>query len=668
MKIILDFDDTIFNTHKLIRNVSAVFEKAGFAEEEFFEAHRECKEKVGDFNPKTIIDLLNKVKPFDKIETKKKINSILDNSKDFMYPDFFNFAKGFNKKDLILLSFGEVNFQKIKIKNSEINSFFSKVIITKKNKTEELKPICEKYSEEKIFFIDDKAEQIDKIKEKLPQIITMKTERPQGRHIDIESKLTDYIVKNLDEAKNIINQIIYNKMDQSIFKAYDIRGEYPNQLNEKVSFRIGQVFANYAQRNNPSGEPKKIIVGRDIRLSSENISQALINGITSTGIDVIDIGLASSPHFNYSAAHLNFPAMVVTASHMEKHFNGFKMAFAENITLTKKQLLEIKRTVLSNKEIEVSQTKGSIEKIDILDDYIAEIRQFIKFPFKKLKVVMDAGNCMAGLSIEKVFENTELEVVPLYTELDGNFPNHETNPKIEKNQRDLKKKIIEEEADLGFMFDGDADRFYAFDRNGEVISPSFVSALVGRYLIRNYSGNKVIIEVRTGNVVKDLIEEAGGEILVVKPWYVMIKIALGENPDAVFGSETSGHYLFQDFYKIDDGILTALIFLQAISVEEKSVDAILGELRKKYFIIEEINFEFKCKEKGQEKLVELERYYKERDGKILKIDGLSVIFDDWHFNLRASESEPLLRLNLEANSKELMEEKTREVSELIKKT
>ena len=457
-----------------------------------------------------------------------------------------------------------------------------------------------------------------------------------------------------------------NKIDESIFKAYDIRGEYPNQLDERTAFRIGQVFADYVKNNNPSGEPEKIIVGRDIRLSSESISQALIDGITSTGMSVINIGLASSPHFNYSAAHLNSPAMVVTASHMEKRFNGFKLAFAGNITLTKEQLVEIKEMVLSDKEIKISEIKGSVEKMNILDDYITEVKQFIKFPFKKLKVVMDAGNCMAGLSIEKVFANTELEVVPLYINLDGNFPNHETNPKIEENQQDLKKKIVEEKADLGFMFDGDADRFYAFDRNGEVISPSFISALVGRYLIRNYSGNKVIIEVRTGNVVKDLVEEAGGEVLVVKPWYVMIKLALAENPDAVFGSETSGHYLFQNFYKIDDGILTALIFLQAISVEEKSIDKILGELRKKYFIIEEINFEFEDKAKQQDKLRELEEYYQSKSGEILKIDGLSVIFNDWHFNLRASESEPLLRLNLEANSKELMEEKTEEVSGFIK--
>ena len=454
-------------------------------------------------------------------------------------------------------------------------------------------------------------------------------------------------------------------MHPSIFKAYDIRGEYPNQLNEKDAFRIGQVFADYAKKQDSNGEPKKMVVGRDIRLSSESISQALIDGITSTGMNVIDIGLASSPHFNYSSAHFNLPAMVVTASHMEKHFNGFKLAFSGNVTLTKEQLLEIKEIVLSNKEIEISKTKGTVEEINILDNYVKEVRQFIKFPFKKLKIVMDAGNCMAGLSLEKVFKDTELEIVPLYTELDGNFPNHETNPKIEENQRNLKKKVFEEKADLGFMFDGDADRFYAFDRDGEVIAPSFVSALIGRYMVKNYPGNKTIIEVRTGNVVKDLVESIGGKVLIVKPWYVMIKLALDENPNAVFGSETSGHYLFRDFYKIDDGILAALTFLQAISVEEKDIDTILDELRKKYFVIEETNFNFESIEKQQEKLVEMEKYYKNKNGKIEKIDGLSVFFSDWHFNLRSSETEPVLRLNMEANSQELMEEKTKELSKLI---
>jgi len=204
MKIILDFDDTIFNTHRLMRDVCAVFESLGFQEEQFWDAYAECKEKVGDFNPEIIIGLLNEIKPFDKAEAEKKINLILDNSKDFVYPDFFDFAKSFNKKDLILLSFGEAGFQGTKIKNSEVGPFFDKILITQKNKIKELKPIYEKYPEEKIFFIDDKAEQIDEVKKIFPQLILIKMERLQGGHINTESKLADYVVGDLNEVKNIV--------------------------------------------------------------------------------------------------------------------------------------------------------------------------------------------------------------------------------------------------------------------------------------------------------------------------------------------------------------------------------------------------------------------------------------------------------------------------------
>ena len=204
MKIILDFDDTIFNTHRLMRDVCAVFESLGFQEEQFWDAYVECKKKEGDFNPKIIIDPLNEIEPFDKIETKEKINSILDNSKDFVYPDFFDFARSFNKKDLILLSFATTATQKVKINNSRITEFFENIIITSRDKSEDIKPICEKYEKEKIFFIDDKASQIDNIKSKFSEIITMKIKRPQGVDITTESKLADYVVGDLNEVKNII--------------------------------------------------------------------------------------------------------------------------------------------------------------------------------------------------------------------------------------------------------------------------------------------------------------------------------------------------------------------------------------------------------------------------------------------------------------------------------
>ena len=203
MKIVLDFDDTIFNDYQLMREFLEVFKKINFIEEEFWNFYQKCKEKVGDFNPKIIINLLNEIKPFDKVKAEKETSLVTENSSNFVYPDFFDFAKNFNKKDLILLSFGTTDFQGMKIKNSGIIPYFQEIIITGKDKTDDLKNILIKNKGEKIFFIDDKAEQIDKVKKRLPQIIAMKMERPQGGHIDTKSKLADHIVKDLNEVKNI---------------------------------------------------------------------------------------------------------------------------------------------------------------------------------------------------------------------------------------------------------------------------------------------------------------------------------------------------------------------------------------------------------------------------------------------------------------------------------
>jgi FMN phosphatase YigB (HAD superfamily) len=203
MKIVLDFDDTIFNTHQLMQEVLAVFNGLGFQEEQFWDAYKECKKRVGDFDSEILINLLSELKSFDKEKVSTEIDSIISKSRNFVYPDFFDFAKNFNKKDLILLSFGTIDFQGMKIKNSGIIPYFQEIIITEKDKTDDLKNILIKNKGEKIFFIDDKAEQIDKVKEKLPQIIAMKMERPQGGHINTESKLTDHIVKDLNEVKNI---------------------------------------------------------------------------------------------------------------------------------------------------------------------------------------------------------------------------------------------------------------------------------------------------------------------------------------------------------------------------------------------------------------------------------------------------------------------------------
>lgn len=448
-------------------------------------------------------------------------------------------------------------------------------------------------------------------------------------------------------------------MNPNIFHAYDIRGIYPQELNEETAYKMAQAFAQYTKA-------KQILVGRDIRISSESLSNSTIKGINSQGVEVVDMELCSTPCFYFAVASSGIDAgIMITASHASKEFNGFKPVFKGAVPLSKEQITEFKNIVL-NREFPVLSKEEKIIKKDFTQEYISSIRKFIKNEFKPLKIITDASNGMAGLYIEKVFAGTNLNVVPIFNEPDGNFPNHEANPKIPANRQKLTEKIISEKADLGFMFDGDADRVYALDREGRVIDPSLVSALISRYLINISQKKKVLIEVRTSRVVNNFIEKIGGKTEVSPCWTIPIKLKMKGDSEFIFGSETSGHYVFADFYWIDDGVLGMLNFLQAISVEEETIDKIINNFRKRYFIIEETNFKVKNGQQSKEILAVLENKYKEQGGKILKIDGLSVQFPDWWFNLRVSETEPLIRINLEAKTKELMEGKIGELTNLIK--
>ncbi len=448
-------------------------------------------------------------------------------------------------------------------------------------------------------------------------------------------------------------------IDPNIFRAYDIRGKYPDEINEITVYKIGQAFAKYTKA-------KKILVGRDARLSSKSLSASLIKGINSQEVSVLDIGLCSAPVFYSAVAKSDVDGgLMSTASHLGKEFNGLKPVFRESIPLTREELASLKNLVINN-EFEVISNEEKIIKQDFTQTYIEEIRKFIKTKFKPFKIVIDASNGMAGLYVEKVFADTDLKIVPIFVEIDGNFPNHDPNPKIFVNRQKLIDKIIAEKADLGIMLDGDADRVYFLDRQGEVIDPSLVSALIAQYLIEQSRKKKVLVEVRTSWAVKDFVEKIGGKVEVSLCWTIPIKLKMRQDHEIIFGSETSGHYVFADFYWTDDGILAALNFLQAISAKkEESIDEILSDFRGKYFIIEETNFEIENSGQAKEVLKILEQNYKKQGAKIIKIDGLTVQFPNWWFNLRPSEAEPLIRLNLEAKTKELMEEKVKEIKAII---
>lgn len=448
------------------------------------------------------------------------------------------------------------------------------------------------------------------------------------------------------------------KINPTIFKAYDIRGKYPEEIDEKIIYRIGQAFVKYSKA-------RKVLVGRDIRISSESLSVSLIKGINSQGASVVDIGLCSTPVFYFAVAKSDVDGgLFNTASHLGQEFNGLKPVFRGNLPLTRKQIEEIKNFVINN-DFKIILDGEKIIKKDFSQIYINEIKKFIKNKLRPFKIVIDASNGMAGLYLEKVFAETGLEIIPIFVEADGNFPNHLPNPKIPANRQKLVERIIAEKTDLGIMFDGDADRVYFLDRQGQVIAPSLISALIAQYLITQTGKKKVLIEVRTSQVVKDLVEKLGGKVEVSVCWTIPMKLKMKEDPEIIFGSETSGHYVFADFYRIDDGILAALNFLQAISLKKESIDEILKDFREKYFIIEETNFEIKNLEQAKEILKMLESKYEKLGAKIFKIDGLTIKFSDWWFNLRPSETEPLIRFNLEAKTKDLMEEKKEELSFLI---
>lgn len=450
------------------------------------------------------------------------------------------------------------------------------------------------------------------------------------------------------------------EINPDIFKAYDIRGTYPSELDEEIAYKIGQSFAKYTKA-------KKLVVGQDSRLSSPSLTEALIRGIINQGVDVIDIGLCSTSCFYFTVGDLAEAdgGIMTTASHSPKAINGFKLVFAGNTSLTPEQVSGVKEIAIGD-EIASSKMKGSVTEKDASDGYVQAARKSIKEKIKPLKVVMDAGNGTAGLYIDRIFADTGVTIVPMFFEPDGNFPNHETNPKIPENRAMLVKKILEEKADLGFMFDGDADRMCVLDRNGHLVDYSLLMAIMSEYMIKNSSKNKVVIEVRTSNVVRDWVEKIGGKIIVSTCWTIPIKLKMKADPEIVFGGETSGHYIFPELHETDDGVFGALTFLQAISAKEENIDEIIEKFKEKYFVLEENNFELADMSEANKIFKKLAEKYSAEGAQILEIDGLSVVFPDWWFNLRKSQSEPLIRLNLEANSKNLFETKSNELIKLIK--
>jgi phosphomannomutase len=450
-------------------------------------------------------------------------------------------------------------------------------------------------------------------------------------------------------------------LDPTVFKAYDVRGIYPDQLDEAGAEAIGRAYVEQF-------EPRRIAVGRDMRLSSPAMQEALMRGAAGAGADVLDLGLVGTEMVYFAVGSLGLEGgAMVTASHNPKEYTGMKLVRRGALPVGGESgLLDVRDRAVSRADTSRCQApghgcEGHVEPYDIWPTYVDRVLSFVDVStIQPLRVVIDAANGMAGAMLPPVLERLPIETVRCYFEPDGSFPNHEPNPLLPENREFIVGKTLEEGADLGVAFDGDGDRCFFVDDTGEFVPGDFVTALFAESLLEKEPGAKVIYDVRASRAVPDAIERDGGAALVNRVGHAFIKARMRKE-DAAFAGEVSGHYYFRDFTQADSGVVPFLLMLELISKRGRRLSEILAPLRSRYFITGELNTPVPD---VALKLQELKERY--ADGRVSHLDGISVDFDDWHFNVRPSNTEPLLRLNLEATSQELMEQKRDEVLEVIR--
>jgi len=443
-------------------------------------------------------------------------------------------------------------------------------------------------------------------------------------------------------------------LQSKVFKAYDVRGIYPDELDEAGAEAIGRAYVEQF-------EPRRMAVGRDMRLSSPAMQEALMRGAAAAGAEVLDLGLVGTEMVYFAVGSLGLEGgAMVTASHNPKEYTGMKLVRRGALPVGGESgLFDVRDRALEDSEPRGAE--GTIEQYDIWPAYVDQVLSFVDVStIKPLKVVIDAANGMAGTMLPPVLERLPIESVRCYFEPDGSFPNHEPNPLLPENREFIVRKTLEESADLGVAFDGDGDRCFFVDDTGEFVPGDFVTALFAEGVLEKEPGAKVIYDVRASRAVPDAIEAAGGVALMNRVGHAFIKARMRKE-DAAFAGEVSGHYYFRDFSQADSGVVPFLLMLELISKRGRRLSEILAPLRSRYFITGELNTPVPD---VALKLQELKERY--ADGRVSHLDGITVDFDDWHFNVRPSNTEPLLRLNLEATSEELMEQKRDEVLEVIR--
>jgi phosphomannomutase len=446
-------------------------------------------------------------------------------------------------------------------------------------------------------------------------------------------------------------------LDPKVFKAYDVRGIYPDELDESGAEAIGRAYVEHF-------EPRRMAVGRDMRLSSPAMQEAVMRGAATAGADVLDLGLVGTEMVYFAVGSLELEGgIMVTASHNPKEYTGLKLVRRGALPVGGDSGLLDLRDLIDSGDWNATgpDDRGEIREENIWPAYVERVLSFVDVSdLKPLKVVIDAANGMAGAMLPPVLDRLPIETVRCYFEPDGSFPNHEPNPLLPENREFIVQRTLDEGADLGVAFDGDADRCFFVDDTGEFVPGDFVTALFAESVLQKEPGAKILYDVRASRAVPDTIERDGGVPLVNRVGHAFIKARMRKE-DAAFAGEVSGHYYFREFSQADSGVVPFLLMLELISKKGRRLSEVLEPLRSRYFITGELNTPVPD---VALKLQELKERY--ADGRVSHLDGISVDFDDWHFNVRPSNTEPLLRLNLEATSEELMERKRDEVLEVIR--
>jgi phosphomannomutase len=439
-------------------------------------------------------------------------------------------------------------------------------------------------------------------------------------------------------------------LDPKVFKAYDVRGIYPAELDEEGARAIGRAFVEQF-------EPRRIALGRDMRASSEGMARVAMEGAAEGGADVLDLGLVGTEMLYFAVGELGLDGgIAVTASHNPKDYTGMKIVRRGALPVGGESgLAEIRERAIAG--FGASGKRGQIEEYDIWPAYVDRVLFFVDVDaIRPLRVVIDAANGMGGVMLEPVLERLPIDAVRFFFEPDGTFPNHEPNPLLPENREFVIAQVKEEGADLGAAFDGDADRCFFVDDTGEFVPGDFVTALLAEAVLEKEPGAKVIYDVRASWAVPQTIERAGGTPLVNRVGHAYIKHRMRQE-DAAFGGEVSGHYYFREFSQADSGVVPFLLMLELISKRARPLSEILRPYRERYFLTGELNTRVAD---VALKLQEVkERFASE--GTVSHLDGVSVDAGDWHMNVRPSNTEPLLRLNLEARTPELMARKRDEV-------